>query len=118
MGVGAEKTGEQVMKVRVEAHLFEPATGLRGVHVQDSWGHGDNEIYDDASLIFWWSEGNGGCNCNRSMDLDRALNRYGWECNDECFSNPDSCQHYSCTHRKIVLERLVIDGREVYGEDE
>ena len=62
--------------------------------------------YADGQL-FWWTEGNGGCDCNRSLTLNRAhgLNLGVKDAED------DDVPCMPCDHT-ITLVRLVVDGIE------
>lgn len=121
------------MKVNIEVHLYEPATGQRGVEKQDHWGHDANPMTGEpypitpiqeliGEIIYWWDEGNGGCSCNRSMSLDRALGQY--KCTDACWGLREAsgamkeCEHYPCGGRKIIIEKLLVNGELVYEEEE
>lgn len=90
------------MKIKTEAHLLDTLTGERAVEVRDSWGHDDDEvIYDDRNILYWWTEGNGSCDCNRALALYR---QYGFDLDVECGDD------------RFVLERLVVDGRDIISQ--
>jgi len=104
------------MKVDIEVHLWEPATGLRGIEKTDHWGHDDGHVYEDDAIIYWWSDGNGGCACNRGMSLDRAVGQFKCK-KDESFGCGHDCGHYPCEGRLIVIEKIIMNGRLIYEED-
>lgn len=120
------------VKCHIAVHLYEPATGVRGIEYQEGWGHDANPITGEPypptpedelvqQIIYWWIEGNGGCTCNRSLSIDRATT--GLRCTSKCMRSGgkdaiDECAHYSCSSgRLIIIEQLFVNGVIVYNED-
>ena len=63
--------------IRLRVLLRDTETGDEGLY--------EYEVAPEhlESLDFLWTEGNGGCDCNRAMFLDRALGRIEREHYDE-----------------------------------
>ncbi|MBS1990997.1 MAG: hypothetical protein JSS83_10795 [Cyanobacteria bacterium SZAS LIN-3] len=75
-----------------EVHYFDRRDGTRKVVAHEvKW-----------SGPFWWAEGNGRCDCNRTLMMY----------NDD----PDKVIECCTAHNVIVVEKIVDDGRVVYSE--
>ena len=79
------------MRVKVEAHLRDAVTGDTRVY--------EKEHEESDGVIYHWTEGNYGCDCNRSLLL--------WEWSEE---NALEC---SRDKNRVRLDKLVIDGDEI-----
>ena len=75
---------------RVRVLLRDTQTG------DEAWHEYDVEDRYADSQEFWWTDGNGACDCNRMGDLARALGR----------EDPD----LECGHDRIVIAQAEIDG--------
>jgi hypothetical protein len=63
----------------VDVTLRRVADGVERVHVDNTgFPVAQDRTIDDVidgvidGVIFWWTEGNGGCDCNRSLDFAAA----------------------------------------------
>jgi hypothetical protein len=73
---------------------------------QERWQTMSNLDWDDHS-VFWWTEGNFGCDCNRHMQFQRA--------GDEPIETDHACSESAYSVIKAVLP----DGTEIaIDEDE
>jgi hypothetical protein len=66
-------------RVCVDVTLRRVADGVERVHVDNTgFPVAQNRTIDDViddvidGVIFWWTEGNGGCDCNRSLSFAAA----------------------------------------------
>lgn len=83
--------------VQVAAHLFNPETGERAVYTHEHLVLDDPE-YDLCGVVwFLWTDGNFGCDCNRSTFLERALGKIG----------PNEFGELVCGDGGIIVEKLV-----------
>jgi hypothetical protein len=82
----------------IDVHYLDTVTGERAV-VREQ-GHDDEGIFSD----FWWSDGNGACDCNRAGEMARARGE----------APPPT----SCVGTRYRIERIVrvSDGVEIYTE--
>ena len=81
----------------VDVHLLETATGRRAVYRDEyAWRE---------TLEFQWSEGNYGCDCNRSLFFHRAL-------------NIDEPEDPACGENAFKVEKIVdLDGKVLFDGD-
>lgn len=87
--------------MKVEVHLVEPATGRRGIEVQEFTPLKDAEE-QRQNLLYLWMEGNYSCDCNRALFLARALKE----------PEPDLPCNADAASARFFIERFVVDGVE------
>ena len=85
--------------VKVAAHLYNPATGERGVDVGEYPVQPWDLAEDGGTAYFMWTEGNYSCDCNRRLFLWYALHPGETE-------EPD----FECGEGAILVEKLVVVG--------
>lgn len=71
----------------------------------ENWTLQENIDEPGAPLLFWWTEGNGGCDCNRRLFFARAA------------GEPDP-EDYDCTDGEYRITITGRDGRVWYTDDE
>jgi hypothetical protein len=62
--------------------------------------------------LYWWTEGNFGCDCNRYLEFERAGERTDDPINDELVCGDGKDRHYS------VIMAIFPDGKEETIDDE
>lgn len=77
-------------------HIIDTTTGeARDCPMSIDWG-------DDESAVFWWTEGNFGCDCNRGLVF------HDYDIDPDCNVGPN---RYRVTHATLADGRVVtIDG--------
>jgi hypothetical protein len=58
------------MSIFLDVEIRDTVTGISAVY-HDTIAHHEDD--DDYTTSYWWAEGNGGCDCNRSLFLNTAL---------------------------------------------
>jgi len=94
--------------------IKEVATGEEVIYKQQIYDHhGDTMFKEDGEFkdFFWWTDGNMGCDCNRSMDFDRAK---GIKIDDPLDENP----RYKCGSDRFTIEKIICEGLEVWIDGE
>ncbi len=65
-------------------------------------------LFQDDS---WWSNGNMSCDCNRSIEFDRARGKLKDMDDDDNYR----CTKYKDGHQRYYVDKIVCDGREYRG---
>lgn len=92
---------------RVQAHLRKVATGE--VRVYEIARGADSP----DTALFWWTEGNGSCDCNRR---DFFADAGGEPREDD--DDDDPCSFGRCGETEFELVRLTFGGKEIPLEGE
>ena len=66
---------------------------------------------NDSGHIYWWTEGNFGCDCNRALEFMRAGDEE--ECDESCGESRFSVPHVVLPDGRIIP----IDTDPCYGRD-
>lgn len=86
-------------RVDVRILLRDTATGEEAWHVETASAEQAND--PDDNLGFYWTDGNGGCDCERSRCLHAALGR------------PDP--NVPCGDSRIIIVEATVDGTSRQG---
>lgn len=80
-------TGTQQVTIRLRIQVRRVSDGLTRTYEDGTGFTGDTRSDAMENANYWWTDGNGGCDCNRSLYFNRAADEPEEDipCSDDLF---------------------------------